>query len=70
MLRRKEGLVRIGSRDKGGDGTWGCGVRERHCNRIIAAEVAMVLRNGAGRERTCIWTAGEEEIEILRLGVG
>lgn len=30
LVRRKEGLVRIGSRDKGGNGTWGCGVRERN----------------------------------------
>lgn len=74
---RKEGLVRIGSGDKGGNGTWGCGVRERNWNRIIAAVVAMVLRNGAGREGThiCvymyIWTRGEEkEIGILRQGVG
>ena len=56
---RKEGLVRIGSGDKGGNGTWGCGVRERNWNRIIAAVVAMVLRNGAGREGTYIY--GREE---------
>ena len=53
-------MVRIGSGDKGGNGTWGCGVRERNWNRIIAAVVAMVLRNGAGREGIYIYIYVDE----------
>jgi hypothetical protein len=38
---------------------------------MAAVVAAVVLRNGAGREGTYIWTGGEEkEIEILRQGVG
>ena len=57
-------MVRIGSGDKGGNGTWGCGVRERNWNRIIAAVVAMVLRNGAGREGTHTHTHTHTHIYI------